>query len=450
MKKDTILFIIMFIILAICSMGVSFARYQKQLLGGNITIQSKEYTPLEVVSVSAVDGEDNTYDVTITNPNSYDVNYKVIEQNDLYKVEYNGTTDTYATISTGETKTIRVVISGREDVIYEDMLTDSLGNLYKNITIVLYAINPYNANKIELATNQKIYLQKSIKNNIIVAAGEITAYEEGHTFNGVSSASEGGLCSIIDPVSGNTIYFYRGNTTNNYVSFAGHMWRILRINSDGSLRLILDDTTASSQYQTSNIPDNLTIEDAIQLINWKSSVAYRTLHDWYDNNISTENQAYVVQTDFVFDTSYEYTRSSATGQTCYYFGPYFRVGEDGNNYQPTFSYTEDSLIQDNVGLITADELLYAGAYHKNSNTSFFLYNSSISTACWTMSPSFWDDSANHKAGMMIYEPDGRMHDWPYGGGTITASLGMRPVISIRSDIEMSGDGTSLKPYKYGE
>ncbi len=39
-----------------------------------------------------------------------------------------------------------------------------------------------------------------------------------------------------------TSYYYRGAVTNNYVKFAGFYWRIIRVNGDGSLRIIYDGT----------------------------------------------------------------------------------------------------------------------------------------------------------------------------------------------------------------
>ena len=44
------------------------------------------------------------------------------------------------------------------------------------------------------------------------------------------------VCSAPDDYG--TSYYYRGNVTNNYVKFAGFYWRILRINGDGSIRMI--------------------------------------------------------------------------------------------------------------------------------------------------------------------------------------------------------------------
>ena len=43
-----------------------------------------------------------------------------------------------------------------------------------------------------------------------------------------------------------TSYYYRGAVTNNYVKFAGFYWRIIRVNGDGSLRIIYDGIQAYS------------------------------------------------------------------------------------------------------------------------------------------------------------------------------------------------------------
>ena len=43
---------------------------------------------------------------------------------------------------------------------------------------------------------------------------------------------------------GKPTYYYRGSVENNYVKFAGYFWRIIRINSNGSIRMIYDGTSA--------------------------------------------------------------------------------------------------------------------------------------------------------------------------------------------------------------
>ena len=48
-------------------------------------------------------------------------------------------------------------------------------------------------------------------------------------------------------------YYYRGAVKNNYVSFAGFIWRIIRRNGDGSIRMIY------SGKSTSDTGDDVTI-----------------------------------------------------------------------------------------------------------------------------------------------------------------------------------------------
>ena len=50
-----------------------------------------------------------------------------------------------------------------------------------------------------------------------------------------TAASNPGLYAAEDDLG--TSYYYRGNVTNNYVSYAGYIWRIVRRNGDGSIRL---------------------------------------------------------------------------------------------------------------------------------------------------------------------------------------------------------------------
>ena len=57
------------------------------------------------------------------------------------------------------------------------------------------------------------------------------------------------LCSAPDAYG--TSYYYRGNVTNNYVKFAGFYWRIIRINGDGTVRVIYDGTSAHTNDDNS-------------------------------------------------------------------------------------------------------------------------------------------------------------------------------------------------------
>ena len=44
-----------------------------------------------------------------------------------------------------------------------------------------------------------------------------------------------------------TSYYFRGNV-ENYLDFAGFTWRVVRINEDGTVRLILNDRIDEKQH----------------------------------------------------------------------------------------------------------------------------------------------------------------------------------------------------------
>ena len=62
-------------------------------------------------------------------------------------------------------------------------------------------------------------------------------------------ATDGYVCSAPDAYG--TSYYYRGNVTNNYVKFADKYWRIIRINGDGTVRVIYDGTSAHTNGESS-------------------------------------------------------------------------------------------------------------------------------------------------------------------------------------------------------
>ena len=102
-------------------------------------------------------------------------------------------------------------------------------------------------------------------------------------------------------------YYYRGAVKNNYVSFAGFIWRIIRRNGDGSVRMLY------SGKSTSDTGDNVTIGNS-EFNNkyWDPTyVGYKynedfslhesngtTDYDWFTNT-----QKYNFGTGYTFDSS---------------------------------------------------------------------------------------------------------------------------------------------------
>ena len=76
----------------------------------------------------------------------------------------------------------------------------------------------------------------------------LTFKEETSNFANTATTDEG-IYSAQDDYG--TSYYFRGATTNNYVKFAGFYWRIVRINGDGTIRLIYDGTSAHANGESS-------------------------------------------------------------------------------------------------------------------------------------------------------------------------------------------------------
>ena len=66
----------------------------------------------------------------------------------------------------------------------------------------------------------------------------------------IEDSDDSGLYSY--NTSSGTTYFYRGIVENNYVKFGGYIWRIIRINEDGSIRMILDGDIGSVKWNDSS------------------------------------------------------------------------------------------------------------------------------------------------------------------------------------------------------
>lgn len=245
--------------------------------------------------------------------------------------------------------------------------------------------------------------------------------------------------------SGEVTYFYRGNVTNNYVSFAGLTWRIIRIDKYGT-RIILDDVISNtSVWASSNTATSLT--NAISILTYKNSLVKQVVDDWYaDSNLSSYGD--IIKTSlFCEDFNYQSLTSSGSGYTTYYFGSYIRNGKDSDDYTPEFSCDEDYISYYNVGLISGDEVAFAGGLFNSNNTNYYLYNQSISSNWWTLSASYYDTSLTTVGMFIVDGSNGKLYDWQ-NGSTISNDNAIRPVITLDTDRISGGTGISSDPYTF--
>lgn len=225
---------------------------------------------------------------------------------------------------------------------------------------------------------------------------------------------------------------YDESAINNYVSFAGLMWRVVRINEDGTTRMILNDTI--------NIQNFNSKQDEFSYMYYSNSDVdggiKRTVDTWYNNNLKDYEERIAISK---FCENYKVTWTS---------GPNANVETElFENYISTFKCSTDAngkgILNLKIGLLTFDELEYAGNYaYRYSGTYLIPKNNRTITL---MSP----------AGIMDHTLYGLDSDiameWVYGNGLIgynelTDIKLTSPVISLKADTLAVGTGTRDDPY----
>ena len=269
-------------------------------------------------------------------------------------------------------------------------------------------------------------------------------------------------------------YYYRGNVTNNYVYFAGYYFRILRINGDGSIRLIYDGTSIHKNSEASedriigksafndDASDNAYVGYMYGSVgsstylethkNINDSTIKKYLDTWYENNLgNTKYAQYIVNNIFCSErTISEYHPDSNFVNLGYWktltqyrgsYGPW-SASSDSNNAKMTYKcQNSNDILELPIGLITKDEGVLAGGYNTR-NDNLFISDGNMN---WTMSPDCYNDMDN-------YEEKGAANRCFFGSGffscdsNVTAELGVKPVINLKSGSLKSGDGTASSPY----
>ena len=236
-------------------------------------------------------------------------------------------------------------------------------------------------------------------------------------------------------IDGEPTYYFKGAVENNYVKFGtykttdgGHtigepiLWRIVRINEDGSIRLISENVISGNTVWNSNGTANYT-----------NSTIKNIVDTWYTNNIGNDTKldSKVITGNFCNDISGSYgaayTRLSATTPT-----PTFICPSGGN------------VINEKAGLITADEIVYSGGFFNRVSTNNNITYLQNQSWFWTLTP------ASSSEVLWWYGDSGTMYSNSVNDSS-SASLPVRAVINLDANVSIAGgDGSKSNPYFVGE
>ncbi len=277
-----------------------------------------------------------------------------------------------------------------------------------------------------------------------------------------------GLYKTADDYGG-TSYIFRGQVENNYVHFANQDWRILRVNGDGTIRLIKNNSTNSSKYNdytsdsstpqhekvgytsggiacTNSAPCEITYDSTSKTFSnpsesQKNSTIKNALEEWYKTNLNDydEQIAYGL---FCNDISYGSGTDDMILADNLYYGAYQRLRSSTTNVTPTLVCPEQvdknkeprtygGLYKSKIGLITADELAMGG----------FSYNSPYASEQNYLRRSYiyWTASPNNSSRNAYVFSAGSAGNLDYS--TARSSWAVVPVINLKTDnLTYSGTG----------
>ena len=341
--------------------------------------------------------------------------------------------------------------------------------------------------------------------------------------------TDGYLCSAKDAYG--TSYYYRGNVTNNYVKFgslasalvygyysdtselskeskeydsleacqnassfnkkctviaekgAPMYWRIVRINGDGTVRVIYDGTSAHANGEDSEdrqigksefyyspdenpSPDNAYVG---YMYGQKGASTYTATHanthdstikayidNWYKTNIvGTTNEQYLVDNIFCNDRSISTDTTSGysnlgygTEETAYRW--HYWADSSYNNKmmltcpQQNDAFTVNDTSKGNgaltypVGLLSTDEIVLAGGWSTH-NSGYYLYSGQY----------WWASSPNYFAGRFAYVRYVHSSGYAFDVGNpgVNSLYGVRPVFNLKAEVLAQGSGTASDPYR---
>ena len=305
-------------------------------------------------------------------------------------------------------------------------------------------------------------------------------------FSKTSAASSTNGIYMTTNTEGNVpVYYYRGNVDNRVI-FANFCWRIVRTTETGGVKLIYDGVPSNGQCN--NTGDNSTIGSskfnesyddnayvgymygtagsstyASTHTNTNDSTIKGVIDTWYHDNMTSytsqlEDAVWCNDRSIVTDLAnsnsgfYSSYTTSGYGKNNTLYGSASRVGYKVSNPTPTLKCAQDNdkftvdasngngALTYPVGLITADEMAYAGGKYGTSNSSFYLYTGKYYR---TLSPYDFFDANAYEFGL---DSDGVLYD-----DYVVSSDGLRPSVSLQPGIEMTGggSGTSADPFVIG-
>lgn len=284
----------------------------------------------------------------------------------------------------------------------------------------------------------------------------------GIDFANKSSDTNGRGIYTISSTAGNTfpIYYYSGAVKNNNVLFGGYCWKIVRTTHTGGIKLIYNGLPDSNNYcgsDTTVSQDNATIgmvpfnsnydlndntENFYLGAYYTNSTIKNYLANWYngveewsslDNPLKNYETNYLEDGEFCVDVTNDIIYDVDDFDYKEYFGSfesYNRVIEGSPNI--ACNGANANYYYSNVGLISSDEVMYAGNIGYGQDLNFYLFDNNRYS--WTLSLAELGTATYVFLGSSL------------GSDNPRSTNNVRPVISLKPGLTYTGSGVYNDPY----
>lgn len=411
-KKTKFLSIAVYILIAIVVLvsGYSFAYWQKEFTQSgiskstsgcfNVTYQESNSGTSSTggYPVSDEEGLQTTpYTVTITNTCDtyvkYNIIYNVLSTSTLspeyVKVGVNGV----ASLLTSHTQTT-ARISGAKSYIVGSGALKKGASATVNVNSWM-DINTTSEQGYGKVLNSKITFETSASFDKLYAFIKRQTTSDGlYSVTGASVTNEGEI-----------VYYYKGTNPNNHLIMNGIKYRIIRVNEDDTVRIITEDVYASKSFFGSS-SSAIYVDDENET---SDGFVTGALNNWYKANIK--------------NTSYE-TYVAQNGTFCNDVSGTVRFNIAQNT--PSFKCSNSMILSLKVGLITADETIFAGG-----NNSYLVPRDD-----W-----YWTFSGYNDSHIYISQNGHLIQVEPLNG-----NYGVYPVINLTKETKVTGIGTEDDPF----
>lgn len=387
---------IIFLLIIICvATGVGYLFYDKVLNDADIDVDG-------VLTINYINGKkfsfnsDATLTMSVTN-NSDDISYYSLEFKDVYADDV-----TYTLTSSDDYKidnplkngviSDQIAIDPNKTISFNiDFKTSKKGNYRGTISVGYVKKEEDNFSAILLKNNQ-------VNNAPLSKLGDASSIDEG-------------LLRLQDNTG--ISYVFRGKTTNNNLSFAGLNWKILKINGNGTIKIVLDRLISNTNKYNEKDIDFL------------ETTIYKELDAWYKDNLLNKDK-YISYYNFCNDKV---------------------LDSDGENYAAKSRLITNKIpslvclgseVNSKIGLLTADEVVLAGA-SLDDNLSYYLYNNDIKNEYFTMT---YASKSGEAIKAFTVSANGALKS----DTSINLIRGIRPVINLSKDVLVTGTGKDNDPY----